>query len=353
MHSDGNGSASGPTANIVKGIQWVVQQKQHSGGNWIISMSLGGCGQSPTLAGAVSSAVNAGVLVVAAAGNHDPTSADVCSQTTDNSYHVSYPAAYPGVVAVAAVDSTASVADFSNFGPEVALSAPGVDVLSTVRVGTGIMGSVSTSSGTLLVASPLDGSPFGTLTGTFVDCGLGATASDFPASVKGNIALIKRGNVTFATKVKNAQAAGAAAVIIYNKDNTGLGFTLTGDTADAGHVWPLTVAISLTDGQALLANRPASVTINAAKDDYASYDGTSMATPHVAAVAALAWSVAPNATAEAIKQALFSSAVDLGTPGVDSTYGHGFVNAFNAVHQLNPSLFPLPSLGRMAGRRSH
>ncbi|HEV2719835.1 MAG TPA: S8 family serine peptidase [Thermoanaerobaculia bacterium] len=353
MHSDGNGSANGPISNIAKGIQWVVQQKQSQGGNWIISMSLGGCGISTTLANAVSSAVNAGVLVVAAAGNHDPTQPDVCSQSTDNSYHVSYPAAYPGVVAVAAVDSTATVADFSNFGPEVSLSAPGVGVLSTVRVGTGTMAEVTTSAGGTLVASPLDGSPFGTLTGTFVDCGLGKTASDFPAAVNGNIALIKRGDVTFATKVKNAQAAGAAAVIVYNKDNSGLGFTLTGDSADAGHVWPLTVAISLTDGQALLTNHPANVTINAAKDDYASYDGTSMATPHVAAVAALAWSVAPDATAESIKQALLSSTVDLGTPGVDSTYGHGFVNAFNAVHQLNPVLFPVPVLGRAPGRRTH
>jgi subtilisin family serine protease len=353
-------SGSGSTTKIAQGLQWVVQQKQSNGGDWIISMSLGSCQSDIVFANAVSSAINAGILVVAASGNHDSTSPDVCTGgSSDNSYHVAYPAAYPGVVAVAAVDSTSTVADFSNFGPEVALAAPGVDVLSTVPTGTGAISYVTTSSGSVN-SVPLGGSPLGTTTDTFVNCGLGKTAADFPAAVNGHIALIQRGDVTFATKAKNAQAAGASAVIIYNKDTSDLAFTLTGDPADVNHVWPLTVAVSLADGQALLAH-PGSVTITYGKDDYANYSGTSMATPHVAGVAALVWSVAPNVTAATVRQALLSTAHDLGDAGVDNLYGHGLVDALAAAKQLNPALFgngaqppsTPPVVGRTPGRRGH
>jgi len=350
LRNNGSG-ASGGSSNIVAGIQWVIQQKQSQGGDWIISMSLGSCSPSITEGAAVSSAINAGILVVAAAGNHVPEQADVCNATTSNGYHVSYPAAYSGVVAVAAVDSKLNVADFSNFGPQVAISGPGVDVLSTVPLGTGSISSVMTSSGTIASQS-LDGSPRGSVTDVFIDCGLGKTAADFPAAVNGHIALIKRGDVSFATKVKNAQDAGATAVIVYNKDDSGLGFTLTGDPADAGHVWPLTVAISLEDGQALLAH-PGTVTVQYSKDDYESLDGTSMATPHVTAAAALAWSVAPNVTAAAVKQALLSTSHDLGDPGVDSLTGYGLVDALAAAKLLNPALFRPPIVGRYPGRRGH
>jgi len=353
-------TGSGAISKIAQGIQWVQQQKASLGGDWIISMSLGGCTPSITFSSAISSAINNGILVVAASGNHDPTAADTCTGgANDNSYHVSYPAAYPGVIAVAAVDSTSTIADFSNFGPEVAVAAPGVSVLSTVPRGMGQIATVTASSGTL-TASGLSGSPFGTTTDTFVNCGLGKTAADFPASVNGHIALIQRGDVTFATKVKNAQAAGASAVIIYNKDTSDLAFTLTGDPADATHVWPLTVAVSLADGQALLAH-PGSVTITYGKDDYANYSGTSMATPHVAGVAALVWSVAPNVTAATVKQALLSTAHDLGDAGVDNLYGHGLVDALAAAKQLNPAVFGSggqppatpPLTGRVPGRRGH
>jgi subtilisin family serine protease len=352
-------NGSGAISKIITGVNWVVQQKAAKGGDWIISMSLGGCQPSQTFANAISNAINNGILVVAAAGNHDATQPDTCTGAdSDNSYHVSYPAAYPGVIAVAAVDSAQAVADFSNFGPEVAVSAPGVTVLSTVPRGSGQIAYVNTSSGALQ-ASGLSGSPQGTVTGVFFDCGLGKDASDFPAAVSGRIALIKRGDITFAQKVKNAQAAGASAVIIYNKDTSDLGFTLTGDPADANHVWPLTVAVSLADGQALLAH-PGTVTITNDKDDYANLSGTSMAAPHVAAAAALAWSVAPNATATAVKQALLSTAHDLGDAGVDSTYGNGLVDALAAAKVLNPSAFSSPAqpptgpvTGRAPGRRGH
>jgi subtilisin family serine protease len=347
LRANGTG-ASGPESNIVAGIQWVVNKKQELGGDWIISMSLGSCQPGITEQTALNIAIANGILVVAAAGNHDSTSPDVCDGTTDNGYSVSYPAAFPGVVAVAAVDASANVADFSNFGPEVALAAPGVDVLSTVRVGTGSLAFVQPSTAPRVLGSGLTGSPFGSMTGKFVDCSLGSTSADFPASVSGNIALIKRGTSTFATKAKNAKAAGATAVVIYNKDDSGLSFTLQGDPADANYAWPLTVAIPLGAGQALLSQPNATLVVSNQKDDYGIEQGTSMATPHVASVAALVWSLAPQVTADQVKQALLAGGRDLGAPGVDIHYGYGLVDAWGAALRLVPSLFP-PS--NLAGRK--
>lgn len=64
---------------------------------------------------------------------------------------------------------------------------------------------------------------------------------------------------------------------------------------------------------------------------YQYLDGTSMAGPHVAGVVALMCAANPNLDVETIKQVLMDTALDRGTPGEDNTYGHGFVNAYEAV----------------------
>jgi serine protease len=68
-------------------------------------------------------------------------------------------------------------------------------------------------------------------------------------------------------------------------------------------------------------------------NDYAIWQGTSMATPHVAGVLALMKSVAPNLTPQDIDALLASGALteDLGTPGRDEQFGDGLINAYRAV----------------------
>jgi serine protease len=61
------------------------------------------------------------------------------------------------------------------------------------------------------------------------------------------------------------------------------------------------------------------------------FGGTSAATPNVAGVASLAWSINPNLTARQVKQILSNSTVDLGAEGYDRFTGHGFINADAAV----------------------
>lgn len=67
-------------------------------------------------------------------------------------------------------------------------------------------------------------------------------------------------------------------------------------------------------------------------NDYDFWSGTSMATPHVTAVAALLRDAVPSITDSQIKSALYDTAVDLGSTGWDTDYGWGRVNAIAAVN---------------------
>jgi serine protease len=85
---------------------------QASTGARIINLSLGSAGNDTTLQRAVASATQAGALVIAAAGN-------------DSTAQPFYPAAYPQVLAVAAVGPDGAPAPYSNFGSYVGIRAPG------------------------------------------------------------------------------------------------------------------------------------------------------------------------------------------------------------------------------------
>jgi len=85
----------------------------------VINMSLGGSWASSVERDAIEYAIFRGVTVVAAAGN-------------ESTSRRSYPAAFDGVIAVAATDPNDVKADFSNWGSWVDVSAPGVSILSTM-----------------------------------------------------------------------------------------------------------------------------------------------------------------------------------------------------------------------------
>ncbi len=64
---------------------------------------------------------------------------------------------------------------------------------------------------------------------------------------------------------------------------------------------------------------------------YQYLSGTSMAGPHVAGVVSLMCAANPNLDVITIKQVLMDTAHDLGAVGEDNTYGHGFIDAYEAV----------------------
>lgn len=65
---------------------------------------------------------------------------------------------------------------------------------------------------------------------------------------------------------------------------------------------------------------------------YYFYQGTSMATPHVAAVAAMLIAQGAAATPAEVYEAITSTTLDLGEPGYDSVYGYGLVQAYDALN---------------------
>jgi subtilisin family serine protease len=114
LDNQGNGTY----ASIANGILWAA-----SHGARVINLSLGGAGYDATICNAVSSAISSGAFVVAAAGNDGVSAPE-------------YPAACPGAIGVAATDSTGGSPSWSNYGnPDVFISAPGVDVYSTMWPG--------------------------------------------------------------------------------------------------------------------------------------------------------------------------------------------------------------------------
>lgn len=61
-------------------------------------------------------------------------------------------------------------------------------------------------------------------------------------------------------------------------------------------------------------------------------NGTSNTAPQIAGTAALVWQAFPWMSAHNVQQTILTTATDIGQPGVDSTYGWGFLNAGAAVH---------------------
>lgn len=132
----GGAGGSGTIADVANCIRWTAAH-----GARVVSMSLGG-GASLTLRAAVRSAWKGGrtggALLVAAAGN-------------DGDAGTEYPAGYPEVVSVAAVDDHGRHAAFSNANDDVEIAAPGVNVLSA-KLGGGYVRLSGTSMATPHVA---------------------------------------------------------------------------------------------------------------------------------------------------------------------------------------------------------
>ncbi len=112
LSSQGSGSDDW----VAKGVLAAVEN-----GADVINMSLGGPDDYAPLHEAVKKAVNAGVIVVCAAGN-EGSGPDT----------IGYPGRYNETIAVTAVDENRNRAFFSSTGPEADVAAPGVDVPSTL-----------------------------------------------------------------------------------------------------------------------------------------------------------------------------------------------------------------------------
>ncbi|MGX8906341.1 type VII secretion-associated serine protease mycosin [Streptomyces netropsis] len=108
----------------------------------IINISLGSPGEDPGEAKAIEYAISRGKLVFASVGN-----------AGNKGNRVEFPAAFPGVVGVAAVDEDIKATAESERGPQVDLAAPGDNMITTCKGGTGICRGHGTSDATALASA--------------------------------------------------------------------------------------------------------------------------------------------------------------------------------------------------------
>ncbi len=309
---------------IIAGIDWAIGE-----GMDVVNISLGGSFGNAIGAKMYEKAEEANVVVVAASGNNGRN-------------EISYPARYPHVLSVGAINEERDVADFSNWGVDLDVVAPGANVLSSLPQGTGRESTIGVTIDSDLVvtdSSSMEGSSVGVVQGLPVEyVGFGKSEDFKDVDLTGKIALISRGEISFANKAQAALEANASAVVIFNNVDGELKGTLENDLDI------IAVGIKKSIGERIVEvlkgnednSKEAVVTLSVevSASDYSYFSGTSMAAPHVSGVAALIRSTNPKLTAVQVKKIIKSSVIKVQVDGdLDNKYGKGIVNAFKAVKE--------------------
>lgn len=128
INDDGYGS----DVTVAQGIDYAIEANAV-----VINLSVGSGNDSPAIKAAIERAIAADILIVAATGNSLSRDAETI-----------FPAAYPGVLAVSAIDKNDQLAAFARSGVGIDIVAPGVDIFSTSPFGEGY----STEQGTSTAA---------------------------------------------------------------------------------------------------------------------------------------------------------------------------------------------------------
>jgi len=299
----------------------------------VINLSLAGGVQGPhdMLAEAVNAAVDAGTVAAVAAGNGGPGRMTVAS---------------PGSAEKAITAGATGNSHFFGVGVNVTSGSGTATYGGAVGAFDPFAATPATGQG--LVDWAATGDPV-----------TACNPATNPAPIAGKIALIQRGTCSFTTKVRNAQNAGAFGVLIYNNAN-GTPIPMAQDGTTPVPTIPA-VMLSNVDGAAILSSLPATATIDGTvigdyfgppdviasfsargpvpftyiiKPDltapgvnvYSSvfdagwemYQGTSMATPHVAGSVALLLQLHPGWTPADVKSALVNNAARV----VDDGFGN-------------------------------
>ncbi|HSP22081.1 MAG TPA: S8 family serine peptidase [Planococcus sp. (in: firmicutes)] len=332
----------GTTANVIAGIERAVQD-----GADVMNLSLGASINDPDYATSIAldTAMADGVVAVTSNGNSGP-----------NNWTVGSPGTSREAISVGATQLPYNMFDAELFTSE------GVTYPSAATMGF-------PSEKELLA---LNNGEF-----EFVNAGLGGAADFAKVDAAGKIALISRGEFAFVDKVVNAKAAGAVGVVMYNN--------VAGEVPNVPGLALPTIRTTLADGQKLLAelaagNNTISFDIKFAqkvgetmasfssrgpvmdtwmiKPDvsapgvaivstvpthnsanphgYASMQGTSMSSPHVAGAAALILEAHPEWSVDFVKAALMNTAEKLydidGKLYPHNSQGAGSIRVLDAIN---------------------
>jgi thermitase len=325
-----DGSGSGSNANVTAGLAYACTH-----GASIVNASLGGTSYSMAMRDAIASCPN--TLFVVAAGN------DGVSDDKIPHYPCNYGAApdnLANVICVAATDSHDTLAGFSNYGLSVDLAAPGVGIQSTWPA-YDTLANEGFESLASWVTYQAAGLPFGQ-SATHAS-GL-YSAADSPAgayqpgsdtwlyhstpmaSLAGRTGCRLFYNLRLETQLNHDYFQ-----VFGSSDGTNFsGSNWSGSTG--GAFIGLTTDVSAYDGAAtfypalrLIANSDGTVgdggylddlslrCLRASSEDYSTISGTSMATPHVAGVAALVKAAHPSFTVAKLKAWVLGGVDSLGS----------------------------------------
>lgn len=312
-----------PSSDIVAGLY----DCQANGAN-VISISLA-LSKSRTVQNTVRELTQNNILIYASSGN-------------DGDSTKRYPAAYPEVMAVGAVDKFEQHALYSNTGAHLDFVMPGDAVLGTELMGNGRQAFINIGGDSSYEAVALYNSPYTQASGLLVDCG---TMENGCPQASGNICLINAirtqqqnnndGSFNVNDQVAQCESEGGLGVIMYG-DETEVQYAglISPDLA----VVTIPVAtISDTEMNIAYQSLGASTTMSVESGNYIRAFGTSISSPYAAAATALVWSYHPNCSAQDVRTALEITAKDLGASGRDDIFGNGLIQVLDAKLYLDNS----------------
>jgi len=345
-----NASGSGSTVDIVAAVIYATQ----NGAN-IINMSLGGTGYSQTYYDAINTARSAGVLVVVAAGNS--------TNNNDGGTHF-YPCDYTldNIICVAATDQNDALASFSNYGAtSVDLAAPGVNIYSTIpywafsedfdsAIPLSFTGTKFTSSGTNNYWTTIgDGIAYGDIDYySYKNNSNGVLTFTDPVDTSSYDAVYLQYEYLIESEYDAACAKDYLLVEVYNGSGwtevkrycgTGTSGTETLDVSSYKNAsmkvrfqWVTNASESFYYGVAI--DNVKLIPPNAAAGSYAFLQGTSMASPQVAGLAALLKSYQPSLTYLDLRSAILDHVEAKGSLTGKTVTG-GRINAYHSISNLD------------------
>jgi subtilisin family serine protease len=176
--------------------------------------------------------------------------------------------------------------------------------------------------------------------GVLAYAGLGKPADFTGVNLRGKVALIQRGEITFREKVEGALKNGAIGVLIFN-NAAGVARGSVGESPISIPVAMIEQTVGERLKQALSQGKTATGSVVTEESDYDSYDGTSMATPHVSGVVALIRAANKSLSPAQVRDVLAKSSAKMGTPdetGAGMLDAEAAVNVARASRALEPEL---------------
>ncbi|MDD5057211.1 MAG: S8 family serine peptidase [Sideroxydans sp.] len=347
-------TGSGTTASIIAGVNYAV-----TNGAKVINMSLGGSGFDQAFSDAITNAQTSNVLVVVAAGN----------ETNDNDVtSASYPCNYtqPNLICVAALDQNYALASFSNWGAtSVDVGAPGTNIYSTWAGTSSVITDTFVSGWTY--SSTTAGGGWAANGGWLEVPGTGWGAALYNANTDDRV--YKNFNLS---GVNAAVLEGAAAINVKSGDYFLINYKsaggdpsyFVGSTGTIARAYTnqhdgistayysgkinltncltttctvgsqlLSDPLSLRDNGITMTNFKITTLTNTT-NSYNTINGTSMATPEVAGVAALVWAHNPLYTYADVANAIKNGGRSISALNGKTTTGKA-VDAMGTISYIN------------------